>query len=184
MWDLEKLKGLAGKGKVSRRDFIQFALATGVTVAAAETMFVEAVRAEPKQGGSLRMAIGAGATTDSLDPGTYTDSFMANVGWGSLGNSLTVVDYKGEINPDVAESFEPSDDAKQWTFKLRNGVTFHNGKTVTSNDVVESFRFHMGTNTKSAANSLLTDVADIKADGPNTVIFTIKTATADLPYID
>src|SRR5262249_37593593 len=68
-------------------------------------------------------------------------------------------------------------------FKLRNGVTFHNGKTVTSNDVVESFRFHMGTNTKSAANSLLTDVADIKADGPNTVIFTVKTATADFPYI-
>ena len=45
MWDLNKLKGLAGKGKVSRRDFIQFAIATGVTVAAAETMFVDAVRA-------------------------------------------------------------------------------------------------------------------------------------------
>jgi peptide/nickel transport system substrate-binding protein len=183
MWDLEKLKGLAGKGKVSRRDFIQFALATGVSVAAAETLFVEAVRAEPKQGGFLRMAIGAGATTDSLDPGTYTDAFMANVGWGSLGNSLTFVDYKGDINPDIAESFEPSDDAKQWTFKLRKGVTFHNGKTVTSNDVVESFRFHMGSNTKSAANSLLKDVADIKADGPDTVIFAIKTASADFPYI-
>ena len=160
MWDLEKLKGLAGKGKVSRRDFIQFALATGVTVAAAETMFVKAVQAAPKKGGSFKMALGHGATTDSLDPATYPDQFTGTVGWGSIGNSLTEVDYKGDIQLDLAESFEHSDDAKSWIFKLRKGVTFHNGKTVTSTDVLESFRWHMGKDSKSAAKSLLTDVTD------------------------
>ena len=161
MWDLEKLKGLAGKGKVSRRDFIQFALATGVTVAAAETMFVKAVQAAPKKGGSFKMALGHGATTDSLDPATYPDQFTGTVGWGSIGNSLTEVDYKGDIQLDLAESVEHSDDAKSWIFKLRKGVTFHNGKTVTSTDVLESFRWHMGKDSKSAAKSLLTDVTDI-----------------------
>src|SRR6516165_10804662 len=183
MWDLEKLKGMAGKGKDSRRDFIQFALATGVTVAAAETMFVEAVRAAPKPGGSFKMALGHGATTDSLDPATYPDQFTGTVGWGSIANSLTVVDYKGDIQLDLAESVEHSDDAKQWIFKLRKGVTFHNGKTVTSNDVVESFRWHMGKDSKSAAKSLLQDVTDIKADGPDTTVFTLKSGSADFPYI-
>jgi peptide/nickel transport system substrate-binding protein len=183
MWDLEKLKGLAGKGKVSRRDFIQFALATGVTVAAAETMFVDAVRAAPKQGGSFKMALGHGATTDSLDPATYPDQFTGTIGWGSIANSLTEVDYKGDIKLDLAESMDHSDDAKSWAFKLRKGVTFHNGKTVTSTDVVESFRWHMGANSKSAAKSLLQDVTDIKADGPETTVFTLKSGSADFPYI-
>ncbi|HZT78872.1 MAG TPA: ABC transporter substrate-binding protein, partial [Gemmataceae bacterium] len=183
MWDLERMKGLASKGKVSRRDFIQFALAAGVSVAAAETMFAEAARAAPKQGGFFRMALGHGATTDSMDPGTYTDSYMMTVGWGSLGNSLTEVDYKGDIKPDLAESMEPADDAKSWVFKLRKGLTFHNGKSVTPTDVVESFRFHMGKDSKSAAKSLLQDVTDIKADGPDTVIFSLKAASADFPYI-
>ena len=46
--------------------------------------------------------------------------------------------------PDLAESFEPADDAKTWVFKIRKGVTFHNGKTVTADDVVASYRHHMG----------------------------------------
>ena len=183
MWDLEKMKDLAGKGKVGRREFIQFAVATGVAVAAAETMFVDAVRAAPKKGGLFRMAIGAGATNDSLDPGTYTDSYMMTVGWGSLANSLTEVDWKGDIKLDLAESMEPSDDAKSWIFKLRKGATFHNGKSVTATDVVESFRFHMGANSKSAAKSLLKDVTDIKADGTNAVQFTLSAGSADFPYI-
>jgi hypothetical protein len=50
----EKLKlatRLAGQGKVSRRDFVQLALAAGITAASANAMFVTAVRADPKKGG-------------------------------------------------------------------------------------------------------------------------------------
>jgi len=54
------------------------------------------------------------------------------MGWGAIGNSLTEMTAKGEITPDLAESFEPSDEAKKWVFKLRKGVTFHNGKNVTA----------------------------------------------------
>jgi hypothetical protein len=42
MWDPERMKGLVGKGKVGRRDFIQLALAAGLSVAAAESMFAAA----------------------------------------------------------------------------------------------------------------------------------------------
>ena len=83
MWDLEKMKALAGKGKVNRREFIQFALVTGVTVAAAETMFVDAVRAAPKRGGSARFGLAHGATTDTLDPAGYPDTGTQVPFWGS-----------------------------------------------------------------------------------------------------
>lgn len=183
MWNPECMTGLAGKGEIGRRDFIQLALAAGMSVAAAESMFAAAAQAEPKRGGFFRVALGHGATTDSLDPGTYTSQFPVVVGWGSLGNSLTEVDWKGDIQPDLAESMEPSDDAKTWIFKLRKGVTFHNGKSVTSTDVVESFRFHIAVNSKSAAKPLLKDVTEIKADGADTVVFTLASGSADFPYL-
>jgi len=84
-WNRDRPKTTAGKGKVSRQDFIQVALATGVSVAVAEIMFTDAVRAAPKTDGRLRMALGHGAAIDSLDPGTYTDQFMGSVSWGSAG---------------------------------------------------------------------------------------------------
>ena len=119
---------------------------------------------------------------DSLDPGTYPDQFTGTLGWGSLGNALTEVDQKGSITPDLAESFEPADGAKSWVFKLRKGVSFHNGKSVSSADVVESFRHHMGKDSKSAAKSALATVSDVKGDGDN-VIFTLTGGNADFPYL-
>jgi peptide/nickel transport system substrate-binding protein len=81
---MDKLKlaeKLVSRGKVSRRQFVQLALAAGFTATAAQTMFVKAARAEPKKGGSFRMGVGHGATTDSLDPATYPDQFTGTMGW-------------------------------------------------------------------------------------------------------
>ena len=130
MTDLEKIKSLAAKGKVSRREFVQIALAAGLTVAAAETMFVKAVRASAEEG-----------RFRAHRPGAWRDDRLARsrhlsrtLGrrcrfWGTLSNSLTEVDAKGNVISDLAESMEPVDDAKTWVFKLRKGLTFHNGKT-------------------------------------------------------
>ena len=172
------------KGRIGRREFMGRAAALGVTTALATSLLAkEGIAATPKKGGSLKIALGHGATTDSLDPATYPDQFTGTVGWGCLGNSLTELDAKGNIKPDLAESMEPSDDAKSWAFKLRKGVTFHNGKTVTPTDVVESFRHHMGKDSKSAAKSILEPITDIKADGTDTVVFTLKDGSADFPYL-
>ncbi|MFN0191155.1 MAG: ABC transporter substrate-binding protein [Aestuariivirga sp.] len=179
---LEMLKGLAAKGKVSRRDFMQFAIAAGITAAAADRMFVTAARAEPKKGGTIKIGLGHGATTDTLDPGLYPDQFTGTALWGTLANSLTEVDAKGNITPDLAESFEPADGAKKWVFKLRKGSTFHNGKPVTAADVVASIEHHRGENSKSAAKALLTSIKSIKADGDNTVIFELDGGNADFPF--
>ncbi|MCI0365694.1 MAG: hypothetical protein L0219_17675, partial [Phycisphaerales bacterium] len=92
MSELEKMKSLAAIGKVSRREFIQYALAAGMTVAAAETLFVKTARAQPKQGGSAKIGLAHGATTDSIDPATYPDTGTQVPLSGSLSNGLTEVD--------------------------------------------------------------------------------------------
>ena len=96
---LQSAARLAAKGKVSRRDFVQLALAAGLTATAANAMFVQAVRAEPKKGGTLKIGIGDGATTDSLDPGTYVNRFANAALYGTLSNGLTEIDAKGNVKP-------------------------------------------------------------------------------------
>ena len=179
---LKLAEKLAGRGKVSRRQFVQLAMAAGFTAATGELMFSKAARAEPKKGGTFRLGVGHGSTTDSLDPATYPDQFTGTMGWGAIGNSLTELNAKGEPVPDLAESFEPSDEAKKWVFKVRKGATFHDGKNVTAEDVVASYRHHMGEDSKSAAKSILTAITDIKADGDN-VIFTLNAGNADFPFL-
>lgn len=168
-------------GKLSRREFVTAAVAAGLTVASADAMFSEAVAATPKKGGVLRIALGSGSTSDTLDPALFLNTYMFTVGQ-TIGNALTQVDAQGDIHPDLADSFEPSERAKTWVVKLRTGVTFHNGKTVTASDVVASIRHHMGASSKSALKSLLRPIVQVKPDG-NNIIFNLKDGDLDFPYV-
>jgi peptide/nickel transport system substrate-binding protein len=184
MTELEYWTDQTKRGRISRREFMGRTAALGVSTALATTLLTQAGVAEtPKQGGSARFGLPHGATTDTMDPAGYPDMGTQVPFWGSMSNSLTVVDYKGDIKPDLCESMEPADGAKTWVFKLRKGTTFHNGKDLVPDDVIASFRYHMGPNSKSAVKSVLQPITDIKADGKDTVIFTLDGPNADFPYI-
>ncbi len=180
---MQEMRKAVDKGKMSRRDFIQLSMAAGFTLAAAKELYVDTARAEPKKGGTFRAGIGHGSTTDSLDPATWENSFTGDIGTGLVGDPLVEIDQTNNVVPALAESFESSPTADKWVFKLRKGVTFHNGKTLTSADVVASFNHHRGEDTKSAVKSALKSIKDIKADGPDTVVFDLEAGSADFPYI-
>ena len=180
---LDLASKLAARGKLSRREFMQVAAAAGLTAPAAGALFSRAVRAEPKTGGQLRIGISRGATNDSLDPATYPDQMTGTVCWGSASSSLTEIDARGEVNPDLAESYEPSEGASKWVFKLRKGANFHDGRRVKSRDVIASYRHHMNETSKSAAKSILRQVTDMVADGDETVVFTLSAGNADFPFL-
>jgi peptide/nickel transport system substrate-binding protein len=182
-YKLKLALGAIGRGKVSRREFMQLALAAGLTVAAADKLYVSAAHAQAKPGGFARFGLAHGATTDNLDPSSWPDTFTQTAFGGAMSNNLTEVDAKGNIQPELAESYEHSDGAKKWVFKLRGGVTFHDGKSLTPDDVIISIRHHMGEDSKSAAKSLLESISDIQAEGSDRVIFTLKEGNADFPYI-
>lgn len=177
MINVDKLSKLYAAARISRREFMQGATALGVTIAAASTM---AVRAEAaNDGGTFRLGQGHGSTTDSLDPATYENGFSQNLCF-AIANHLTEVGSDGQLRPELAESYA-SDDAITWRFKLRSGVEFHNGKTMTADDVIASFNHHRGEDSKSAAKGLVSTVESITADG-DTVVFKLSAADADFPF--
>lgn len=184
MRTFKELETLFNEGKLSRREFIARATALGMAVAVGPGLFpARASAEEPKKGGRLRIGITGGSTTDTLDPADITDLMPQVLIYGALANSLVEIDHENKPVPELAESWDASPDAKIWTFKLRKGVEFHNGKTMDADDVIYSINHHRDENSKSAAKPIVKPIESIKKDGPDTVVFTLKEGNADFPYI-
>ena len=176
------LRSSAASGRIGRRDFMAGAVALGLSATAASTVFNKAW-AMAKKGGRLRTGTTGGATSDVLDPGLILDSYMINVLFGQVRNNLTEVSATGDLVPELAESWESTPDAKTWMFKVRQGVEFHNGKTLDSQDVVDSLRHHLTEDSKSAAKGILGGIESVEADGPHGVTVTLKGGDADFPFL-
>jgi peptide/nickel transport system substrate-binding protein len=181
--ELEFLSRRVASGKLSRRDFLGRATALGVTAAFANTLLSTAALAQgAKKGGALKMGLVGGESTNSLDPGQWLTQVPQNFGltWGET--MIVQSPQDGSATPVLAESWEASPDAAEWRFKIRKGVTFHNGKDMTPDDVAQTFRRHSDEKTKSAALGVLTDIKEITVDGDN-VVFKLARGNADLPLL-
>jgi peptide/nickel transport system substrate-binding protein len=96
-------------------------------------------------------------------------------------NGLTYIDRNLVAQPDLAVSWSSNDDLTVWTFKLREGVRFHNGKDLTASDVVWTFRRILDPKSASRMRGNLLIVDQIVAVDLLTVRFTLKTPYADFP---
>jgi len=181
--DLEQLVSHAKNGQLNRRDFMRRAAALGLAVPLAGSLFSQNLMAAetPKKGGHIIAALNGGSSTDSLDPALNTSqvafSFLRTWGENLVGLSPT-----GEAIPYLATSWEPSNGAKTWTFTLRKGVQFHNGKELDANDVVKTLERHSGEDTKSGALGIMRDITSIK-DVDGKVVIELEGGNADLPYL-
>jgi peptide/nickel transport system substrate-binding protein len=104
----------------SRRTFHRAAVASAATALAGPVF----AQPKPRSGGTITYA--AGAATQTLDPQFITDvqTFRAV---GTMYEALTKQDENGKVGPGLALSWTISPDKRTWTFKLRPGVTFHDG---------------------------------------------------------
>jgi len=176
-----RIKSAFEKGQLDRRGFIVAALGVGV---ASSTVFGHVKKVEaatPKAGGRYRQALTGGGSGDTLNPAQILDSYMINVSFGMLRNNLTEIGSDNQLTSELAESWEATPDAKQWTFKIRKGVEFHNGKTLDATDVVDSINHHRG-ESDSAAKGIVSAITDVKADG-DTVVVTLSGGSADFPFL-
>ncbi|MEC8961642.1 MAG: ABC transporter substrate-binding protein, partial [Pseudomonadota bacterium] len=133
MKEINHLKERLSQGRITRRDFIRSAIALGVALPTATSLSSTVLAATPNKGGMLRQALTGAASSDSLDPATYLDSYMINVGMGQLRNNLTEIDENNQLVPELAESWDSSD-GQTWMFNIRKGVEFHNGRSLKAND--------------------------------------------------
>ncbi len=164
---------------LDRRTLIRGAGAAGL--AALLPAAARAQAATPKSGGTLKVGMSGGATSDSLNPITFTDWVPVSLGY-QVFNGLVEIDDQNQATPELLSHWEAKPGATEWVFDIRPGVTFHNGKTLDADDVIYSLNLHRG-DTKSAAKAVLSDVSDIKKLGPNQIQITLSNGNADLPYI-
>ena len=108
MKQIEYYAGLLTQGKVSRREFMGRALALGATTALASSMAAKAVEAAgPKKGGTLRVGMADGATSDSWDPAVTNTRYMIHMNHVNR-NMLTEITSENELGPELASSWEAS----------------------------------------------------------------------------
>ena len=175
-------------GGLSRREFMRRAAALGIAAPTAAAFlgglgeFGQAARAAtPKKGGVFRYGLAGGSTTDTLDSALHTDFFMQSFN-SAIRGFLTEIDHNNEVIPEIAESWEAADGGKTWRFKIRRGVEFHNGRTLTPKDVVASCNHHRGEDSKSTAKPYFDPVTDIAIDG-DYVVFRLSDGNADFPFL-
>ena len=182
MSTFKELEKMLSTGRISRREFLAGVSAIGLTAAVSPAFLPSTARADtPRKGGRLRVGCTGGSTTDSLDPGLLTSNMNQFLNY-EIRNSLVEIDHNFNVVPELATSWEASPDAATWTFELRKGVEFHNGKTFDSADVVESINHHKKEGTKSAAKSIVKAIKEVKADGKYRVVFTLEGGSADFPF--
>jgi len=181
-----RLEELTRRG-ASRRDVLRAMAAgglmslTGAGLLATSSAAFAQQQGKPKQGGRIRVATQSASAADTLDPAKGalgTDYVRANMFY----NGLTELDSHLGAKMALAESLDTKD-ATVWVVKLRSGVQFHDGKSLTPNDVIYSLMRHKDPAVASKAKTLADQIKEAKATGPNEVTITLEGANADLPVI-
>ena len=160
---------------ISRRGLLTSGALAGVLAATGVPL-----QAQPKRGGTLRLGL-TGVETN-WDARRRFSPLMRIAAPGCVFDCLTEVTAQGQLVGELAESWEGSADATVWTFKLRMGVTFHNGRPFGADDVVESLALYQADKT-CAAFHLACQIADVQKLGDHKVRITLTEPNADFPFL-
>ena len=134
----------------------------------------EAAAQEGKRGGTLVAAF-------SADPGGFDPargpSGMSHVVIEQVYSTLLNLDENAKPYAGIAESWSPAEDGLSWTFKLRPGLTFHNGEALTAEDVVFSFERILDPESGYAYSSQIETIDKVVAVDDLTVEFQLNRVT-------
>ncbi|MGB5865395.1 MAG: ABC transporter substrate-binding protein [Sulfitobacter sp.] len=182
---LTKLSTAVATGAMTRREFVARAAALGVTAAVANSMLASSTRADghakPVAGGTFRMGVSGGESTNTQDPASWASDVPLQTGF-FWGEPLIELAEDGSLRGLVAESWEGSADASTWTFKIRQGCTFSTGAQVTAEDVMKTMERHSNEDSKSGALGIMKGIKTMSVDGDNFIVG-LETGNADLPFL-
>lgn len=138
---------------------------------------------KPVRGGTLTVGILTGGTAETLNPAKIAQYVDVWRGY-NLYDSLFFPNQKLQMEGRLAVSAEANATATNWTLHLRDGVTWHDGKPFTADDVV--YNFKLWANVADYRNAIVQGVVDfaaVRKTGPLTVEVPLVRPTADLPAL-
>jgi peptide/nickel transport system substrate-binding protein len=183
-------------GYIGRREFIRRATVVGMSLSTAGFLASAcgsgskestngggaASTADVQKGGVLKTGIQAPASV--LDP-VKVNNEGALALLGQSGEYLVFSDSQLKAVPRLAESWKPNRDGSQWTFKIRQGVKYQDGKPMTAEDVAATFNLHADPDNGSNALSAFTGVLSkggAQAVDASTVVFELDGPNGNFPY--
>ena len=184
-------------GKINRREFVRRGTVLGLSlsslsfIAAAcggdddDEAATGTTEGAAKPGGALRTGIIAPAI--ELNPlVVYDEGGLAVLG--QSGEYLAWSNDRLELEPRLAESWTPNQDGSIWTFKIRQGVTFHDDTPLTARDVAYSLNLNADPKNEGNALSAFGDPGGLSAGGAEavddaTVVVTLNGPNGSFPYL-
>jgi len=153
-----------------------------VAVGAAGFLLPQAIirpaRGEARAGGELTVTLYQDLRTLNPIMGIFGNEWRTTI---NLYDNLTQLTPHGGVEPALAESYEASNDASVWTFKLRRGTKFQDGASFGSADVVATVEKILDPKTAAPYKAELGPIAAVKAIDDLTVRFELSSPYADLP---
>jgi peptide/nickel transport system substrate-binding protein len=185
-------------GRLSRRDFIRRGTVIGISVPVLGSILA-ACGSSPSSTSSASASASSSATgaagavikvgivtpTAAINPVTVADQGGLDM-LAQTGEYLCLSTQTLTLTPVLATSWSANSNATVWTFKIRQGVKFHNGASLTADDVV--YTYQLQSNTKNASNALsafagvLTPAGVQKVDD-YTVAFHLEAPNGNFPYL-
>ena len=164
--------GIVGamKGRLAAAATVRSPLAT---VMAAAMLAAGTLTALPLQAQTTLRAV-MHSDLKIVDPIFTTAYITRNHGY-MIYDTLFATDANGEVKPQMVDKYSISDDKLKWTFTLRDGLLFHDGAPVTSEDVIASLQ-RWGSR-DATGQKLLTFVKEMKAVDQKTFEMTLNSPT-------
>lgn len=180
-------------GKISRREFLQFATLLGLSAGTARLLaacapsagetpeITPGVTLVPQRGGVLRVA----RQVYRVDhPARFSTAVQEAGPWRHVLEYLTQMDARGMVYPLLLESWESSDDLMVWRLNLRRGVKFNTGKDFNADDVVFNFQQWLDVDVGSSMSGILSYLAPegVQKADEYTVVLHLNEPTISVAY--
>jgi peptide/nickel transport system substrate-binding protein len=181
---------------LSREDFLKSVAATGFALAGGASFLAAcagggstvpssttAAVGAPKHGGILKVGLIGGGNAESLNPAN-ADLNGPNInGAYALYDTIVRLAPNSTPAPGLATEWSADPASKVWTFKIRPGVKFHNGKPLTGADLVYSFKYmaHPSNNAASLVSGV--DIASVHAPDNNTLVVPLTGSQTQFPAV-
>jgi peptide/nickel transport system substrate-binding protein len=117
-----------------------------------------------------------------LDPTAGAAAAIDEVVYANVFEGLTRIDREGAVRPGLAREWTISDDGLTYTFKLRDGVAFHDGTSFDSADVAFSLERAMADDSVNAQKVLFEPIDKVETPDPATVVITLLRPTGHFLY--
>jgi peptide/nickel transport system substrate-binding protein len=167
------MKTVAGWGVFSRRSVIAASVALGLAASVGSGAFAAA---------KTSVTIGMTIEPIGLDPTIAAPVAIGQVSWQNIFEGLTTIDSAGKVQPQLAESWEIAPDGKTYTFKLRPGVTFHNGVAFDSSVAKFTIDRARGADSVNPQKRYFASIETVETPDAATLVLKLKQPAGSLLY--